>query len=98
MIEMKKLKYKGGDKGTPRITEMGNSVRVHTGLWRTHKPVIDYNRCIRCKLCYINCPVTAILWKNGRPEYDYYYCKGCGICPEVCPVKCISMVGECDTK
>lgn len=93
MKEMEKIKYEG-DKGTPRILDMGNSVKTHTGLWRTHKPVVDMKKCIGCKLCWLYCPVTAYAWKKNKPICDYYFCKGCGICAEVCPVKAIEMVEE----
>jgi len=66
-----------------------------TGLWRTEKPVVDNNKCRRCYLCEIYCPVNTI---RVEPEtgavIDYDYCKGCGICAEVCPFKAITMIPE----
>jgi len=93
MIEEHKIKYEGA-KGVPVIRETGNATKVHTGLWRTERPVVDYSKCIKCKLCYLYCPVTAYKWTKKGPACNYYFCKGCGICAEECPVKAITMVKE----
>ena len=67
-----------------------------TGEWRTFKPVIDQEKCIKCYFCYMYCPEGTVLVddKTGLVCYDYEYCKGCGICAEMCPKKCIEMVRE----
>lgn len=65
-----------------------------TGNWRVVRPVIDYNKCVGCKACYIWCPEATILIRDNKVEVDYEYCKGCGVCSNVCPVKAISMVSE----
>ncbi|MCI4434073.1 MAG: 4Fe-4S binding protein [Thermoplasmata archaeon] len=79
-----------------------------TGGWRTFRPVILYDKCIRCMICWKFCPEPAIkivsaekytaknaaIGKLDAPEIDYDYCKGCGICANECPVKCIEMVFE----
>ena len=93
MIEEKNLKN-FGEKGMPIIRNLGSSAKVHTGLWRTERPVIDLSKCIRCKTCWIFCPDSAMEWKKDHPQPNYWICKGCGICAEECPVKCISMVKE----
>jgi len=82
------------------------STNNKTGNWRTFKPIIQYEKCIRCMICWKFCPEPAIhiidkkldkapndkVRKFGVPVIDYDYCKGCGICANECPVKCINMV------
>ena len=66
-----------------------------TGLWRYEKPIIDYEKCIKCMLCWMYCPDVAVLVRDdGYPEINYDYCKGCGICVNECPVKAIRVVRE----
>lgn len=70
------------------------SDRYITGDWRTRRPIIDYEKCTNCLVCYIFCPDSSILWNGERVEIDYSYCKGCGICARECPTKVIEMVLE----
>ena len=64
-----------------------------TGSWRTFDPVVDYDECNRCRICWLHCPEAVIsVDEDGTPHTDYDYCKGCGICAQVCPKKCIEMV------
>ncbi|MCD6434595.1 MAG: 4Fe-4S binding protein [Candidatus Diapherotrites archaeon] len=76
------------------IKEPGSTVKYKTGSWRTFRPVIDYEKCIRCGLCWSQCPDMAIEKKGNKFVINYDYCKGCGICAENCPVKAIKMVRE----
>ncbi len=64
-----------------------------TGLWRTFKPVIDYEKCIKCYICWKFCPDVAIII-DDFPKIDYDYCKGCGICANECPKNAITMEKE----
>ncbi|MBA2372368.1 MAG: 4Fe-4S binding protein [Chloroflexi bacterium] len=63
---------------------------------RTLRPVVNFDTCIKCTMCWLDCPdecfeVTA----EGHYEVVYEACIGCGICAAVCPVKdCIVMVDE----
>ncbi len=66
-----------------------------TGTWRTERPVIIQEKCVKCLLCWLYCPEDAIIRKEDNSvEVDYEYCKGCGICAAVCPVDAIKMVPE----
>ena len=77
------------------VYDEGNSVQNKTGSWRTFKPELDKDKCIRCFECYVFCPEPCIdLNEENYPVIDYDYCKGCGICAEQCPVDAIEMVKE----
>lgn len=77
------------------VSEPGNASQYKTGDWRSLRPIVDKNRCIRCGVCYIFCPDMAIIKdEEGYFEADLYYCKGCGICMQECITGCISMVEE----
>lgn len=66
-----------------------------TGLWRTLRPLIDYERCNRCWwVCSSFCPDGAISVEEGRPEIDYDHCKGCLVCLVQCPPHAITAVPE----
>ncbi len=66
-----------------------------TGFWRTEKPVVDKEKCVKCWLCEIYCPVDVIrVEPETGPTIDYDYCKGCGVCSNVCPSGAITMVPE----
>lgn len=77
------------------ISRPGKGAAGRTGFWRTHKPVINYDRCIDCLICWVYCPDSTIIrLPNNKVKIDYEYCKGCGICANECPVKAIEMVEE----
>lgn len=63
---------------------------------RTVRPIVDFDKCIKCTLCWIECPDGAFdVTKDGYYPVNYEYCSGCGICSRVCPIKgCIEMVDE----
>jgi len=80
----------------PDIFDGVTSVEVKTGLWRTLRPVIDYERCNRCWwVCSTFCPDSAIgVNEQGYPQIDYDHCKGCMICVAKCPPHAIGAVPE----
>jgi len=67
-----------------------------TGTWRTHMPVIDYERCNRCSwICSTFCPDSAIkVAADHTPRIDLDHCKGCLVCVAVCPPHAIRAVPE----
>ena len=66
-----------------------------TGNWRWQKPVIIYEKCTKCGLCWLYCPEPAFyLDDEGYPHIKYEWCKGCGICVEECPVDAMKLVSE----
>jgi pyruvate ferredoxin oxidoreductase gamma subunit len=72
------------------------SVNVRTGLWRTMRPVINYDNCSGCAwICSTYCPDGAInVRADGYPEIDYDHCKGCLICVAQCPPHAIESIAE----
>ena len=79
----------------PDVRAAANSVEVRTGLWRTLRPVIDYERCIQCWwVCSTFCPDGAIKVHDTTPEIDYDHCKGCMVCVAQCPPHAIEAIPE----
>ena len=70
------------------------STANNTGAWRTFKPIIDLEKCIRCWICWKFCPDVSIRIEDEKPVIDYEHCKGCGICANECPKKAIEMIKE----
>ena len=89
------LPFENARISAPDIHASANSVEVRTGLWRTLRPVIDYERCNRCWwVCSTFCPDGAIKVKQQTPEIDYDYCKGCMVCVAQCPPHAIEAIPE----
>jgi pyruvate ferredoxin oxidoreductase delta subunit len=42
------------------ILEPGSTKKYKTGEWRTYIPMIDQEKCIKCKKCIMFCPMGAI--------------------------------------
>jgi pyruvate ferredoxin oxidoreductase gamma subunit len=80
----------------PDIHARASSVEVRTGLWRTLRPVIDYERCRRCSwMCSTFCPDAAIeVTQDRSPRIDLDHCKGCMICVAICPTHAIEAISE----
>lgn len=55
------------------------------------KPVFDYNACVGCGDCALNCPPKVIKMVDGKPEIDYDRCISCFCCQELCPQKAVSI-------
>ncbi|MCL4501835.1 MAG: 2-oxoacid:acceptor oxidoreductase family protein [Deltaproteobacteria bacterium] len=90
------LPFEDAGLAAPVIPAAATSEEVKTGLWRTVRPVIDYQRCRRCAwICSTFCPEGNIsLNQEGYPEIDYEHCKGCLICLAQCPRHAIRAVPE----
>lgn len=63
---------------------------------RTMRPVVDFSKCTKCTLCWLQCPDTCFdVSPDGYYNANMEACCGCGVCEAVCPVdKCITMVDE----
>ena len=89
------LPFEDANVSAPVIHAGLTSSAVSTGLWRTLRPVIDYDRCNQCWwVCSSLCPDGAIQVEEGRPTIDYDHCKGCLVCVAVCPPHAIEAQPE----
>ena len=63
---------------------------------RTMRPVINFDTCTKCTLCWLHCPDTCFdIRSDGLYDANMEACCGCGVCEAVCPVKeCVTMVNE----
>lgn len=65
---------------------------IQTGKWRTRKPVMDTEKCVKCGMCLMYCPVNSIRrHEDGSFEICYDYRRGCGICAHECKKGAIKM-------
>jgi len=82
----------------PSIHGGATSDKVKTGLWRTMRPVIEYDKCRQCWwICSTFCPDSAISVTESRyTKIDYDHCKGCMVCVMQCPSRAIQAVPEKD--
>jgi pyruvate ferredoxin oxidoreductase gamma subunit len=80
----------------PAIHAGATSIEVRTGLWRTMRPVINYEKCSGCWwVCSTYCPDGAIRVRDdGKPDIDYDHCKGCLVCVAQCPPHAIEAITE----
>lgn len=91
---MEEIKWQELEPGAV-VVEVGNAREYETGTWRSDRPVVNKDQCIRCGVCWIFCPDMSIVQApEGHFEADLTYCKGCGICAKECPVGCITMISE----
>jgi pyruvate ferredoxin oxidoreductase delta subunit len=63
---------------------------------RTQRPVVNFETCTKCTLCWLNCPDASFdVTPDGTYDANLEACCGCGICEAVCPVaNCITMASE----
>lgn len=90
------LPFEDATISAPAIHSGATSVEVRTGLWRTMRPVINYEKCSGCWwVCSTYCPDGAInVRDDGKPDIDYDHCKGCLVCVAQCPPHAIEAIPE----
>jgi pyruvate ferredoxin oxidoreductase gamma subunit len=88
--------FENAEVSAPAIHAGVTSVEVRTGLWRTMRPVINYEKCSGCWwVCSTYCPDGAInVRDDNKPEIDYDHCKGCLVCVAQCPPHAIESITE----
>jgi pyruvate ferredoxin oxidoreductase delta subunit len=80
------------------VPEGGGTAAIETGSWRTNRPIVDFEKCTNCMICWIFCPDDCFeVDSEVLKGIDLDHCKGCGICRNVCPVKCIDMISETES-
>ena len=84
--------YGGGDEGYVP----GRSEVFKKWSTRSMRPVINFETCIKCTLCWLQCPDTCFdVTPDGLYDANMESCCGCGVCEAVCPVPdCVTMVSE----
>jgi pyruvate ferredoxin oxidoreductase gamma subunit len=94
------LPLEPSELSSPVIQGSQTSTLVRTGLWRTQRPVVDYDSCHKCWwVCSSFCPDSAIIiGKDGFPVIDYEHCKGCMICVAQCPSHAIETISEVEAQ
>ena len=93
----------------PVGAEMSDPITGKSGGWRparnptfkkwatrTMRPVIDFEKCIKCTLCWLHCPDSCFdVTPDGLYDANLEACCGCGVCEAVCPEEgCVTMVNE----
>jgi len=65
---------------------------------RSMRPVVNFETCIKCTLCWLQCPDTCFdVTPDGLFDANMEACCGCGVCEAVCPVpECVTMVNEAE--
>jgi|GEM_PF-57472 len=63
---------------------------------RTMRPVVDFDTCVKCTLCWLQCPDSCFdVTPDSLYDANMQACCGCGVCEAVCPVEnCVTMVNE----
>ena len=84
--------FRGGEGGYEPI----RSAVFKKFSTRSMRPVINFETCIKCTLCWLQCPDTCFdVTPDGLYDANMESCCGCGVCEAVCPVpECVTMVGE----
>lgn len=57
----------------------------------TTRPQIDLDACVRCGICWTDCPQQAITEMNAGPTIDHRRCIRCYCCQEFCPQGAITV-------
>ncbi len=58
-----------------------------------NKLIIDYDKCISCKMCMVKCPVNNFIEENGKPKAQGK-CTCCYRCISNCPKQAITLIGK----
>jgi pyruvate ferredoxin oxidoreductase delta subunit len=91
----------GGPFPDPVTNQVGGfrpvrNLKLRKGTSRTMRPVVNFETCTKCTLCWLNCPDASFdVTADGFYDANMEVCCGCGVCEAVCPVNnCVTMVNE----
>lgn len=76
---------------SPVATEMSPML---PGDWRSMRPVVNRDKCVKCAVCWLYCPVQCVEEHAAWFDFNLKTCKGCGICANECPQRAITMIPE----
>jgi len=88
----------GGFRGGEGGFEPARNEKFKKWSTRSMRPVINFETCIKCTLCWLQCPDTCFdITPDGLYDANMEACCGCAVCEAVCPVPdCITMVNEAE--
>ena len=88
----------GGFRGGEGGFEPARNDKFKKWSTRSMRPVINFETCIKCTLCWLQCPDTCFdVTPDGLYDANMEACCGCAVCEAVCPVPdCITMVNEAE--
>ena len=97
-VVIRSIEAGGGFRGSDQGYEPVRSAVFKKFSTRSMRPVINFETCIKCTLCWLQCPDTCFdVTPDGLYDANMESCCGCGVCEAVCPVPdCVTMVNEAD--
>ena len=97
-LVIKGVEQGGGWRGQDEGYEPVRSAVFKKYSTRSMRPVINFETCIKCTLCWLQCPDTCFdVTPDGLYDANMEACCGCGVCEAVCPVPdCVTMVNEAE--
>ena len=78
----------------PVVNPKSDSIVEHVIEAKSHKALIDEEKCKKCGLCFRNCPASAIANESGRYFINDKKCISCFVCIEACPFGAIMVKGS----
>ena len=83
--------FRGGEDGY----EPGRNPYFKKWSTRTMRPVLSFDKCTKCTLCWVACPDTCFdVTPDGFFDANMEACCGCGVCEAICPVPGLHHDGE----
>ena len=97
-IVIRGIEQGGGFRGGAEGYQPVRSAVFKKYSTRSMRPVVNFETCIKCTLCWLQCPDTCFdVTPDGLYDANMESCCGCGVCEAVCPVAdCVTMVNEAE--